>query len=42
MEPGRVEDVAGARVLAKLGDSITTDHISPAGFIRPTSPRAST
>ncbi|MFI5036270.1 MAG: aconitate hydratase AcnA [Acidimicrobiales bacterium] len=37
-EPGRVEDVAGARVLAVLGDSITTDHISPAGSIRPTSP----
>ncbi len=37
-EPGRVEDVSGARVLAKLGDSVTTDHISPAGNIRPTSP----
>jgi aconitate hydratase len=37
-EPGRVEDVAGARVLAKLGDSVTTDHISPAGSIRPTTP----
>jgi aconitate hydratase A / 2-methylisocitrate dehydratase len=37
-EPGRVEDFAGARVLAKLGDSVTTDHISPAGSIRPTSP----
>ncbi len=33
-EPGRVEDVRGARVLAKLGDSVTTDHISPAGSIR--------
>ncbi|MDE3044747.1 MAG: aconitate hydratase AcnA [Acidobacteriota bacterium] len=34
MTPGRVEDVVGARVLAKLGDSVTTDHISPAGNIR--------
>ena len=34
MEPGTVEDVHGARVLAKLGDSVTTDHISPAGNIR--------
>jgi aconitate hydratase len=33
MEPGTVEDVHGARVLAKLGDSVTTDHISPAGNI---------
>jgi aconitate hydratase len=30
--------VSGARVLAKLGDSVTTDHISPAGTIAPTSP----
>ncbi|HEV2426823.1 MAG TPA: aconitate hydratase AcnA, partial [Acidimicrobiales bacterium] len=37
-EPGAVEDITGARVLAKLGDSVTTDHISPAGSIRPTSP----
>jgi aconitate hydratase len=34
MEPGVVTDVEGARVLAKLGDSVTTDHISPAGSIR--------
>ena len=34
MEPGIVHDVEGARVLAKLGDSVTTDHISPAGNIR--------
>ena len=34
MEPGTVRDVEGARVLAKLGDSVTTDHISPAGNIR--------
>ena len=32
-EPTPVEDVAGARVLAMLGDSVTTDHISPAGSI---------
>ena len=33
-----VEDFAGARVLLKLGDSVTTDHISPAGNIKPDSP----
>ncbi len=38
MEPPPVGDIAGARVLAVLGDSITTDHISPAGSIRKTSP----
>jgi aconitate hydratase len=38
MEPGVVTDVVGARVLAKLGDSVTTDHISPAGNIRANSP----
>src|SRR5690606_18841095 len=37
-EPAPVEDVSGARVLAKLGDSVTTDHISPAGSIKPDSP----
>jgi aconitate hydratase len=37
-EPRPVADVAGARVLAKLGDSVTTDHISPAGSIKPDSP----
>ncbi|WP_326546472.1 aconitate hydratase [Mycolicibacterium sp. ND9-15] len=37
-EPDPVNDIAGARVLAKLGDSVTTDHISPAGSISPTSP----
>jgi aconitate hydratase len=37
-EPGTVEDVAGARCLVILGDSVTTDHISPAGSIRPDSP----
>ncbi len=33
-----IAPVVGARVLAKLGDSVTTDHISPAGSIAPTSP----
>src|SRR5947199_5955278 len=37
-EPRRVEDVTGARCLVMLGDSVTTDHISPAGAIRPDSP----
>jgi aconitate hydratase len=37
-EPGTVEDVAGARCLVMLGDSVTTDHISPAGAIGPDSP----
>jgi aconitate hydratase len=38
MEPDVVIDVEGARVLARLGDSVTTDHISPAGSIRANSP----
>lgn len=37
-EPQPVDDITGARVLAKLGDSVTTDHISPAGSIRADSP----
>ncbi|MDN6180514.1 MAG: aconitate hydratase AcnA [Halomonas subglaciescola] len=37
-EPDTVEDVKNARVLAMLGDSVTTDHISPAGAIKPDSP----
>ncbi|GAB2970552.1 aconitate hydratase AcnA [Amycolatopsis acidiphila] len=37
-EPAPVEDIADARVLAKLGDSVTTDHISPAGAIKEDSP----
>ncbi len=37
-EPEPVADVAGARCLVILGDSVTTDHISPAGAIRPDSP----
>ena len=31
--PAHVQDIRGARVLAVLGDSVTTDHISPAGSI---------
>jgi len=38
MTPAPVADIAGARVLAKLGDSVTTDHISPAGSIKADSP----
>jgi aconitate hydratase len=37
-EPTPVVDLSGARVLAKLGDSVTTDHISPAGSIKFDSP----
>ena len=37
-QPGAVSDIAGARVLAVLGDSVTTDHISPAGSIGKDSP----
>jgi aconitate hydratase A / 2-methylisocitrate dehydratase len=37
-EPEAVEDVAGARCLVMVGDSVTTDHISPAGAIKPDSP----
>jgi len=36
--PDPVKDILGARVLAKLGDSVTTDHISPAGSIKADSP----
>jgi aconitate hydratase len=38
MEPKPVTDIKGARILALLGDSITTDHISPAGNIKKSSP----
>lgn len=38
MEPAKVSDVQNARVLAVLGDSVTTDHISPAGAIKADSP----
>ena len=37
-EPSPVADITGARVLAKLGDSVTTDHISPAGQFKADSP----
>ncbi len=38
MEPAPLSDITGARILALFGDSITTDHISPAGSIKPTAP----
>jgi aconitate hydratase len=38
VEPEPVTDIGGARVLAMLGDSVTTDHISPAGAIKTDSP----
>lgn len=38
LRPAPVADITGARVLAKLGDSVTTDHISPAGSIKADSP----
>src|SRR5438093_822386 len=38
MEPGHIEEIRGARALGIFGDSITTDHISPAGAIKETSP----
>jgi aconitate hydratase len=38
MEPGALSDIKGARPLAIFGDSVTTDHISPAGAIKPASP----
>jgi aconitate hydratase len=38
MQIGRIADVDGARILGLFGDSITTDHISPAGSIKPSSP----
>jgi aconitate hydratase len=39
-EPGAMEDIRGARALAVLGDSVTTDHISPAGAIPKNGPAA--
>jgi aconitate hydratase len=38
MAPGTIGDITGARLLAIFGDSVTTDHISPAGSIKATSP----
>ncbi len=40
LQPDSVSDIKGARVLALLGDSVTTDHISPAGAIAPDGPAA--
>ncbi|MGO3327622.1 aconitate hydratase AcnA [Gordonia sp. (in: high G+C Gram-positive bacteria)] len=40
LDPEPVSDIKGARVLALLGDSVTTDHISPAGPIKPGTPAA--
>ena len=37
-EPGELSDISGAKVLVKLGDAVTTDHISPAGAIKRDSP----
>ncbi|HET7098048.1 MAG TPA: aconitate hydratase [Casimicrobiaceae bacterium] len=41
MAPAKVGDIHGARALGIFGDSVTTDHISPAGSIKPTSPAGS-
>lgn len=41
LDVGQINDIHGARVLAKLGDSVTTDHISPAGAIAEDSPAGS-
>ncbi len=38
LEQGTVDDIEGARCLVQVGDSVTTDHISPAGAIKPDSP----
>ena len=38
MQPGPISEIRGASALAIFGDSVTTDHISPAGAIKPTSP----
>jgi aconitate hydratase len=38
MQPGRIEEIRGARALGIFGDTVTTDHISPAGAIKHTSP----
>ena len=38
LSPGTAADIVGARAMAIFGDSVTTDHISPAGSIKPTSP----
>jgi aconitate hydratase len=38
MQPGKPGNISGAKILGIFGDSVTTDHISPAGSIKPTSP----
>src|SRR5207302_11303270 len=38
IEVGKIENIFGARALGIFGDSVTTDHISPAGAIKPSSP----
>ena len=38
MQPGHPSNISGAKILGVFGDSVTTDHISPAGSIKPTSP----
>jgi len=38
LQPGKPAGITGARILGVFGDSVTTDHISPAGSIKPTSP----
>ncbi|HUJ11165.1 MAG TPA: aconitate hydratase [Verrucomicrobiae bacterium] len=38
MQPGRIEEIHGARALGIFGDSVTTDHISPAGSVKKDSP----
>ena len=38
LQPGAITEIRGARLLALFGDSVTTDHISPAGSIKPSSP----
>ena len=38
MKPGKIAEIRGARPLAIFGDSVTTDHISPAGAIKKSSP----
>jgi aconitate hydratase len=40
LDPQKITDIVNARVLVKVGDSVTTDHISPAGIISPKSPAA--
>ena len=40
-DPGVISDISGARILALLGDMVTTDHISPAGSFKPTTPAGS-